>query len=111
MNSLKEFLEPGQTILRVETQNTVAFLRPIPDICMLGFPYGEVWVWAPCPTAGLAESLRLCQIRFAFAEFLFRSFARVLGALALGYIDHGAYELIEIAGWVEGRMTNNMNVP
>jgi hypothetical protein len=49
MNPLKEFFESGQTILWIETQNTVAFLRPVRDILL----------WAPCPTACLAESLRL----------------------------------------------------
>src|SRR5689334_12125380 len=29
MNPLKEFFESGQTILWIETQNTVAFLRPL----------------------------------------------------------------------------------
>src|SRR6201997_3936976 len=55
MNPPKEVFESGQTILWIETQNTVAFLRPVPDICMLGFPYGEVRVWAPGPTASLTQ--------------------------------------------------------
>jgi hypothetical protein len=66
MKSLKEVVESGQTILWVETQNTVAFLRPVRDIV----------VWAPGPTAGLTQPLRFRQVRFAFAEFLFRSFDR-----------------------------------
>src|SRR6476659_9653073 len=51
MNPLKEFFESGQTILWIKAQNTVTFLRPVPDIR----------VWTPCPTACLAESLRLRQ--------------------------------------------------
>ena len=66
MNPLKEVFESGQTILWIETQNTVAFLRPVPDIV----------IWTPGPTAGLAESLRFRQVRFASAEFLFCSFDR-----------------------------------
>src|SRR5271167_2720738 len=60
MKPLKEVFEPGQTILWVETQNTVAFLRPVPDIL----------VWTPCPTACLAESLRLRQIGLASLQLL-----------------------------------------
>src|ERR1700689_3585364 len=60
MNSLKEIFESRQTILWIETQNPVAFLRPVPDI-VLG---------TPCPAAGLAESLRLRQIRFAALQLL-----------------------------------------
>src|SRR5216683_5531115 len=62
MNPLKEFFESGQTVLWIETQNTVAFLRPVPDIL----------VWTPCPTACLAESLRLRQVRFTSSEGLLR---------------------------------------
>src|SRR5258708_14952009 len=54
MNPLKEILESGQTILWIETQNTVAFLRPVPDIL----------VWTPCPTAGVAQPLRFRQVGF-----------------------------------------------
>src|ERR1700751_6067921 len=62
MNPLKEFFESGQTSLWIETQNTVAFLRPVLDIL----------VWTPCPTACLAESLRLRQVRFTSSEALLR---------------------------------------
>src|SRR5579864_5336057 len=62
MDPLKELFESGQTILWIETQNAVAFLRPVPDIL----------VWTPCPTAGLAESLRLCQIGLAPPHRFFR---------------------------------------
>src|SRR6266852_2992225 len=60
MNPLKEFFESGQTILWIETQNTVAFLGPVPDIL----------VWTPCPTACLAESLCLRQVRLAALQLL-----------------------------------------
>src|SRR5260370_36826694 len=73
MNPLKEFFESGQTILWIETQNTVAFLRPVPDIL----------VWTPCPTACLAESLRLRQVRLAALQLLSQ-------LLLLGHIHGGA---------------------
>src|SRR5260370_38229607 len=60
MNPLKEFFESGQTSLWIETQNTVAFLRPVPDIL----------VWTPCPTACLAGSLRLRQVRLAALQLM-----------------------------------------
>src|SRR5258705_10120893 len=73
MNPLKEFFESGQTILWIETQYTVAFLRPVPDIL----------VWTPCPTARMAESLRLRQVRLAALQLLSQS-------LLLGHIHGGA---------------------
>ena len=66
MNPLKEVFESGQTIVWIETQNTIAFLRPVPDVL----------VWTPSPTACLAESLRFRQIRLAAAQFLFCPFDR-----------------------------------
>src|SRR5712671_810216 len=94
MNPLKEFLESGQTILWIETQNTVTFLRPVPDIL----------VWTPCPASRLAEFLRLCQISLALTQLLLR-------ALAVGDVDHGTCEFDEIAARAENRMTNAVNVP
>src|SRR5580700_3412372 len=58
MNSLNEFFGSGQTIPWIETQNAVAFLRPMPD----------VGVGTPSPTARVAESLRFGQVRFAAPE-------------------------------------------
>src|SRR3954463_6006711 len=72
MNPLKEVFESGQTILWIETQNTVAFLRPVPDVL----------VWTPCPTACVAESLRLRQIGFALPHRFFRTLLVELGLLA-----------------------------
>src|SRR6266481_7415201 len=94
MNPLKEFVESRQAILWIETQNTVAFLRPVPDIL----------VWTPGPTSCLAESLRLRQIRFTLPQSLF-------GALALGDVNYSAGVLNEIARRAENRMTNAVNVP
>src|SRR6266542_1598399 len=71
MKPLKEVFESGQTILWIETQNTVAFLRPVPDIL----------VWTPCPTAGLAQPLRFRQVRFTPSEGL-------LGPLLFTQIEH-----------------------
>src|SRR6185369_356685 len=65
MNPLKEVFESGQTILWIETQNTVAFLRPVPDILL----------WIPGPTAGLAQPLRFRQVRFTSSEGLLRPFS------------------------------------
>src|SRR5258708_2180356 len=65
MKPLKEVFESGQTILWIETQNTVAFLRPVPDVPLR----------TPCPTACLAESLRLRQVRFTSLEGLLRPFS------------------------------------
>src|SRR5260370_40866753 len=73
MDPLKEFFESGQTSLWIETQNTVAFFRPVPDIL----------VWTPCPTACLAESLRLRQVRFAPLQVLSQ-------LLLLGHIYGGS---------------------
>src|SRR5215469_5739389 len=60
MNPLKEFFESGKAILRIETQNTVAFLRPVPDIL----------VWIPCPTPRLTEPLTFCKKRLTGAQVL-----------------------------------------
>src|SRR6266436_3190707 len=70
MNPLQEIFEPGQTILWIETQNTVAFLRPVPDIV----------VWTPCPTSCLAESLRFRQVRFTCSDLF-------LGALLFAQVE------------------------
>src|SRR6185436_14084676 len=94
MNSLDEFFESGQTIPWIETQNVVAFLRPIPDIL----------VGTPSPTARVAESLRLRQICLALTQLLLR-------ALAGGYVDHGTHEFDEITCRAENRMTCAVNVP
>src|SRR3954447_11524650 len=69
MNPLKEVFESGQTILWIETQNTVAFLRPVPDILL----------WTPGPTAGLAQPLRFHQVRFTYSDLFLRAllFAQV----------------------------------
>src|SRR5882757_5799468 len=94
MNPLKEFFESGQPILWIEAQNTVAFLRPVPDIL----------VWTPCPASCLAEFLRLRKISPALTQLLLR-------ALAVGDVDHGTHEFDEITCRAENRMTNAVNVP
>src|ERR1700688_3347482 len=73
MKPLKEVFESGQTILWIETQNTVAFLRPVPDILL----------WTPGPTAGLAQPLSLRQVRFPALQLLSR-------LLLLGHIHGGS---------------------
>src|SRR5258708_4699542 len=94
MNPLKEFFESGQPILWIETQNTVAFLRPVPDIL----------VWTPCPASRLAEFLRLGKISLALTQLLLR-------ALAVGDVDHGTHEFDEITCRAENRMSSGVNVP
>src|ERR1700722_14225482 len=61
MNPLKEVFALGQAIGWIETQNTIAFLRPVtrPGSCS-----------APGPTAGLAHLLGLGQICFPAPELL-----------------------------------------
>src|SRR6266446_7835154 len=94
MNPLKELFESGQTILWIETQNTVAFLRPVPDIL----------VWTPCPAACVTQPLRFRQVRFTGPEGL-------LGSLAISDVDYSSCECDEIARGAEKRMTNAVNVP
>src|SRR5882724_13424169 len=94
MNPLKEFFESGQAILWIETQNTVAFLRPVPDIL----------VWTPCPASRLAEFLRLGKISLALTQLRLRS-------LAVGDVDHGTHEFDEITRRAENRMSSGVNVP
>src|SRR5258706_6230604 len=60
MNALKEFFESGQSIPWIETQYTVAFLRPVPDIL----------VGTPCPASRLAEFLRLGEVSLALTQLL-----------------------------------------
>src|SRR5689334_23761003 len=66
MNPVDEFFEPWQWAGGIESQQAKAHLGPVPDITACG---------VPCPTPSLAESLRLCEICFAFAEPLFRILA------------------------------------
>src|ERR1700731_1991711 len=92
MNPLKELFESGQTILWIKAQNTVTFLRPVPDIR----------VWTPCPTACLAESLRLRQVRLAALQL-------VSQLLLLGHIHGGAKKPFENP-LVEDWNTNASNI-
>src|SRR5216683_4152444 len=78
MNPLQEFFESGQTILWIETQNTVAFLRPV-----TGFTGRSV----PGPTAGAAQPLRFRQVRFTAPEGL-------LGPLLFTQIEHESDTLV-----------------
>src|SRR5262245_34021589 len=65
MNSLDEFFHSRQTIPSIKAQNAVAFVRPVPDFL----------VWAPCPTACLAESLCLRKVSLAPTQFFLRPLA------------------------------------
>src|SRR5260370_13422962 len=77
MKPVKKVFESGQTILWIETQNTVAFLRPVPDILL----------WTPGPTAGLAQPLRFRQVRFTTSEGL-------LGPLLFTQIEYECDTLV-----------------
>src|ERR1700682_5528009 len=87
MNPLKEVFESGQPILWIETQNTVAVLRPVPDILL----------WTPGPTAGLAQPLRFRQVRFTAPEGL-------LGPLTFTQIEHECDTLVPTS--LKQRATN-----
>src|SRR6185295_4216745 len=63
MNRCEECFGSRQTIPWIETQNAVAFLRPVSD----------VFIGTPGPTARLAESLRLRQISLAAPQRFFSS--------------------------------------
>src|SRR6185503_17317474 len=71
MKPLNKVFVLGQTTPWIETQNTVAFLRPIPDTLL----------WTPGPTAGLAQPLRFRQVCFTAPEGL-------LGPLLFTQIEH-----------------------
>src|SRR5258706_16196132 len=75
MNPMKELFESGQTILWIETQNTVAFVRPIPDVLVWTGTKIPGQVRTPCPTAGLAQPLRFRQVRFTAPEGFLGAFA------------------------------------
>src|SRR6476620_7666847 len=60
MNPLKEVFLSGQTIPWIETQNAVAFLRPVRNIVL----------WTPRPASCLAEFLRLGKISLALTQLL-----------------------------------------
>src|SRR5712675_1648243 len=76
MNLLKEVFALGQASGWIETQNTIALLRPVT---------GSTSRSAPGPTAGLAHLLRLCQIRFALPQ-------RFFGSPVVRDVSHRAHE-------------------
>src|SRR5258708_11336745 len=63
MKPLKEVFESGQATPWIETQHTVAFLRPVPDILRR----------APSPAARLAQPLCFRQVRFTPSECFVRA--------------------------------------
>ena len=82
------------SLLRIQPINSKQLLRPvIKKTCRV-----------KCPTSHVREALPFAEIKLALLK-------RLLGALALRYIDNGTYELIEIAGSVEDRMTDDIYVP
>src|ERR1700692_4157527 len=92
MKPLKEVFESGQTILWIETQNKVAFFRPVPDILL----------WTPGPNACLAQPLRFRQVRFAALQLLSQ-------LLLLGHIHGGSKKPFENPV-VEDWNTNATNI-
>ena len=86
----------GQTTPWIETQKTVAFLRPVRDILLR----------TPGPTAGLAQPLSLRQVRFAALQLLSR-------LLLLGHIHRGPkkpFENLVVEDW-NANATNIANLP
>src|SRR6266853_1037318 len=77
MNPLKELFALGQAIGWIETQNTIALLRPVT---------GSTSRSAPGPTAGLAHLLRFRQVPLTAPEVF-------LGRLALCDVGHSADKL------------------
>src|ERR1700692_3195421 len=94
MNPLKEIFESRQTTLWIETQNAIAFLRPVPDILL----------WTPGPTAGLAQPLRFRQVRFTSSEGL-------LGLLLFTQIEHERNTLVPASFKQRGTDQNRHAVP
>src|SRR5258707_15455095 len=78
MNPLKELFALGQAIGWIETQNTIALLRPV---------IGSTSRSAPGPTAGLAHLLRFRQVPLTAPEVF-------LGRLALCDVGHRSHELV-----------------
>src|SRR4051812_34048029 len=70
VNSLKDCSELGQTLPRIKTQNSVAFIRPVPDTIRT----------TPGPTACVADSLRFRQVRFTYSDLF-------LGALLFAQVE------------------------
>src|SRR6478752_3414825 len=63
MKALKEFFESRRSRMRIETEQTITFFRPIPDFARRR---------RPCPTSSVAEPLRFREIGFALASGRFR---------------------------------------
>src|SRR5260221_968679 len=78
MNPLKEVFALGQVIGWIETQNTIALLRPVT---------GSTSRSAPGPTAGLAHLLRFRQVPLTAPEDF-------LGRFALCDVGHRSHELV-----------------
>src|SRR5262249_22632149 len=80
VNPLKEFFQSGQTILWIETQNTVAFLPPV----------RLTLVWTPCPTSHVSEALPFAEIKLASLQFPLQRCLCVLGARDCCHVGSGA---------------------
>src|ERR1700690_1748919 len=94
VNGCQILLKCGGSLVRIQAINLEQLLRPVVKKSR----------GVKCPTAHMGEALPFAQIKLVLLK-------RLLGALALRYIDYGTYELIEIAGSVEDRMTDGVNVP
>src|ERR1700675_885879 len=101
MNSLDELFDSGRTIPWIKTQNAIAFLRPMP----------KVGVGTPCPTAGVAEFLRFCQVRFTAPEGLLGSLALLLCSFTLSDVDHSAHKFNEMAGRAQNGIPYDVIAP
>src|SRR5258706_12735923 len=83
MNLLKEVFALGQAIGWIETQNTIALLRPVT---------GSTSRSAPGPTAGLAHLLRFRQVPLTAPEVF-------LGRPAFGDVGHSP-DKFAVARWM-----------
>src|ERR1700755_2221909 len=70
MNRPEECFGSGQTIPWIETQNSVAFLRPVSDVL----------IGTPGKTARVPEPLRFRQVRFTYSDLF-------LGALLFAQVE------------------------
>src|SRR6266851_2507042 len=85
MDALEKCFESRWSLLRIETQHAEALFGPVPDLAR-----GR----GPCPTARVAQPLRLRQVGFALAQVILR-------LLALGQIEHEGDALVSASA--EGR--------
>src|SRR5713226_877771 len=75
MDAVHKCFESRFSTVRVKTQHPEAFLGPVPELSRSG---------SPCPTARMAEPLRICSVCLALPKRLFR-------LLCCGDVRHRAH--------------------